>query len=148
MTFRGASALGALALATDDEAERRAALAEGRKLLSKSSMGHNHFNFCEDGMEACLQAGEWDEVEWFTSHLHDYTREEPLPYSDFLISRGQALADFGRGERSEDLAARLRQLRDLASSIHLQFHLPALDAALADLRSESASATTRAPGRV
>jgi hypothetical protein len=107
-------------------------------------MGHNHFNFCEDGMEACLQAGEWGEVEWFTSHLHDYTREEPLPYSDFLIARGRALADFGRGERGEELAAKLRELRDLACSIDLQFHLPAMDAALAELGSESASATKRA----
>ncbi|HKJ50659.1 MAG TPA: hypothetical protein VKB27_04110 [Gammaproteobacteria bacterium] len=90
-------------------------------------------------MEACLQAGEWDETEWFLRHLQDYTREEPLPYGEFLIARGRALVDFGRGERSEDLGTRLRQLRDLASSIELEFHLPAIDAALADLRAESAS---------
>jgi hypothetical protein len=35
-------------------------------------------------------------------------------------------------------------LRDLACSIDLQFHLPAMDAALAELGSESASATKRA----
>jgi len=139
MAFRGPSALGALALSTGDDEERRAALAEGKALLQSSSMGHNHLNFCEDGLEACLQAGEWDETEWFLRHLQDYTREEPLPYSEFLIERGRALADFGRGERDEELTARLGRLRDLASSIDLHFHLPAIDAALADLRAESAS---------
>ncbi len=141
MAFRGASALGALALATDDDDERHAALDEGRTLLQSGSMGHNHFNFCEDGIDSCLRAGEWDEVEKFAQHLQDYTHEESLPYSDFLIARAQALAAFGRGERGEAIAAKLQQLRDQAVSIKLFFQVPALDAALTELRIESVPVT-------
>jgi len=134
MAFRGASALGALALATDDDDERRAALAEGRALLQSGSMGHNHFNFCEDGMDSCLRAGEWDEVEWFARHLQEYTREESLPYSELLIARARALAAFGRGERGDGIAARLARLREQATAVKLLFQVPALDAALTELR--------------
>jgi hypothetical protein len=132
MAFRGPSALGALALSTADAGERRAALEEGKTLLQSSSMGHNHFNFCEDGIDACLQAGDWDGVEWFARHLEDYTREEPLPFSDFIAARGRALADFGRGERGEDLAARLRQLSEQARSVGLLFQVIAIDSALGE----------------
>jgi hypothetical protein len=120
-------------LSTDDADERRAALDEGKSLLQSSSMGHNHFNFCEDGIDACLQAGDWDGLEWFARHLQDYTRAEPLPFSEFVIARGRALADFGRGERGGDLAARLRQLQQQARSVGLLFQVIAIENALAEL---------------
>jgi len=142
MSFRGASALGALALSTDNDDERRAALAEGRALLQESSMAHNHFNFCEDSIECCLRAGEWDDVEWFAKHLEDYTREEPLPYAELLIARARALAAFGRGERGAALATKLEQLREQAAAIKLLFLLPAIDQALAELGAEPAPATS------
>lgn len=132
MAFRGPSALGALALSTDDADERRAALEEGKTLLQSSSMGHNHFNFCEDSIDTCLRSGNWDELEWFARHLEDYTREEPLPFSDFIIARGRALAEFGRGDRGEELAETLRQLRDQANSVGLLFQSLAIDSALSD----------------
>jgi hypothetical protein len=31
--------------------------------------------------------------------LKDFARPEPLPWSDFLATRGHALAAFGRGKR-------------------------------------------------
>ncbi len=139
MAFRGPSALGALALATEDDDERRAALAEGKALLSSSSMGHNHFNFCEDGIDTCLQIGDWDGVDWFTSHLRDYTRDEPLPFSEFIVARATALAEFGRGERSESLLARLEELSEQAGSIKLFFQRQAVDQALEQLRAATAA---------
>ena len=132
MAFRGPSGLGAVALATSDAAERSAAFAEGKTLLQYSSMGHNHFNFCEDGIDTCLRTGEWDEVEWFFDHLQDYTRDEPIPFSDFLIARGRALVAFGRGERTRELGAALRQLSEQAASAGLLFQRRAIDAALAE----------------
>ena len=49
-------------------------------------------------------------VDDFDSALEDYTRPEPLPWSDFYISRGRALAAHGRGERGEELREQLREL--------------------------------------
>jgi hypothetical protein len=109
-------------------------LDEGKTLLQSNSMGHNHLNFCEDGIDACLQAGDWGGLEWFADHLQDYTREEPLPFSEFTIERGRALAAFGRGERSEDLAARLRQLQQQARSVGLLFQLVEIDSALGEFQ--------------
>ena len=139
MAFRGASALGALVLSTDDDDERRAALAEGKNLLLEHAMGHNHFNFCEDGMDSCLQNGDWDEIEWIAKHLHDYTREEPLPYSDFVIARARALAAFGRGDRGAELAAELQRLREQGAEARLLFQLQAIDEALAAFEADPVS---------
>ena len=59
MTFGGPIALGILALAAEDEAQCRAALAEAEAILDEGSVGHNYLNFYEDAMEACLQFGAW-----------------------------------------------------------------------------------------
>jgi hypothetical protein len=139
MAFRGPSALGALALATADDDERRAARAEGKTLLNSSSMGHNHFDFREDGIDTCLQIGDWDGVDWFTSHLCDYTRDEPLPFSEFNVARATALAEFGRGDGGDDLLTRLEELSDQAGSSKLFFQRQAVDQALAQLRAAAAA---------
>ncbi len=99
MRFEGGQALGALALVTDDPTQRRSALKEGQELLRSGATGHNYLWFYRDAIEVCLQIGEWDEVVRYTDALDDYTSAEPLPWSDFFIARGRALAAFGRGQR-------------------------------------------------
>lgn len=132
MAFRGASTLGTLALATDDPQERASALSEGRSLLESDSMGHNHFYFCEDAIEACLQNGQWDATAWYINHLREYTSAEPLPYSDMIMARGEALVEFGRGCRSAGLKAKLEELRDEVNRVGLHMLAISLDEALAE----------------
>ena len=95
--FSGPSVLGALALTTDDAEVRREALAEGERLLRAGSVAHNHFRFYRDAIDASLRAGEWDEAERLAAALEDFTRPEPLPWTDFYVARGRALAAWGRG---------------------------------------------------
>jgi hypothetical protein len=131
MSFIGAPILSALALATDDGEERAAALAEGAAVLRAGSPSHNHFWFHRDAMEVALVLSEWEDAERHATALEDYTRAEPLPWSDFYVARGRALAAHGRGRRDDVTLAELRRLRDEAERVGLRVALPALDQALA-----------------
>jgi tetratricopeptide (TPR) repeat protein len=89
--FFGASILGSLALCTDDAAERAAALAEGEALLDAGSVSHNHFFFARDAIDAALQAHDLDGALRYAARLRAYTADEPLPWSDAVIARAEAL---------------------------------------------------------
>ncbi len=62
--------------------------------------------------------------------LGDYTRSEPLPWCDFFIARGRALAAFGQGRCDPEILAELRRLREEAERNGFTTALAALDAAL------------------
>ena len=130
ITFRGPTALGVLAIVTDDPKRRRSALVEGERLLREGCVGHNHLWFYRDAMEACLDSGHWDDVERFAAALEDYTRVEPLPWTDFFIARGRALAVYGRGRRDAGTITELQRLRDEADRVGLKLAMAALEAAL------------------
>jgi len=85
-------------------------------------------------MDACLDSGEWDEVDRYADALEDFTRVEPLPWCDFFIARGRALSAYGRGQRDETTMEKLRRLHDEADRVGLMMALPEIDAALADAR--------------
>ncbi len=129
--FSGPSVLGALALTTDDPQVRREALAEGESLLRDGSVAHNHFRFYRDAIDASLRVGEWSEAERLASALEDFTRPEPLPWTDFYIARGRALAAWGRGQMDDTTKSMLIHLMDEARHAGLRLALPALEEVLA-----------------
>ena len=126
----GAWCLGILALVSDDEDERRAALAEGEAMLSERVVGHCHLWFYRDAMEACLNAGDFGSVERYADALATFTREEPLPWSDFFIARGQALAVHGRKTKDPSNRDRIASLLATAERIGMGTSVPALARAL------------------
>jgi predicted ATPase len=130
MAFLGPALLAWLALFTDDAAERRAALAEAEALLAAGSVSHNYFFFYQAAIEAALATEDWTAAERYAAALEDYTRAEPLPFSDFVVARGRALAAWGRGERDAASMERLRGLRAHAERAGLRNALAALEAAL------------------
>jgi class 3 adenylate cyclase/tetratricopeptide (TPR) repeat protein len=129
--FSGPWVLGAIALVTEDPDTRQAALAEGETLLAEGAISHNYFWFYRDAMDACLEAGAWDEAERYAAALESYTAAEPLVHSDLFIARGRALAAYGRDPGDEDAIEELRSLRTRAEGFGLRIALPAIDAALA-----------------
>ena len=131
MAFLGPALLAWLALFTDDDAERRAAVAEGEALLAAGSVSHNYFFFYRAAIEIALASEDWCAAERYAAALEDYTRAEPLAWSDFVIARGRALAAWGRGERDATTIERLRGLRAHAERAGLRNALAALEAALA-----------------
>jgi hypothetical protein len=122
--FLGPFALGALALASEDPTVHRKALAEGEALLRAGAVSHNHLLFPRDAIEAYLEAGDWEGVERSAAGLAQYTRSEPLPFSDFCVARARALAAPG-GPRpnAESLTAELERLRKEGERLGLRIAL-------------------------
>jgi class 3 adenylate cyclase/tetratricopeptide (TPR) repeat protein len=119
---------------TEDQGARRQALQEGEKVLREGAVSHNHFHFYADGMDACLESKEWDEVDRYAAALEEFTRPEPLPWCDFFIRRGRTLAAYGRGNRKDSTLQELQRLRGEAKRVGLRMALPAIAAALADTK--------------
>ncbi|HSC96217.1 MAG TPA: adenylate/guanylate cyclase domain-containing protein [Burkholderiales bacterium] len=133
ITFTGPRLLGFLALTVDDPAARRQALEEGQRVLDQGCVGHNYFWFYRDAMDVRLKLGDWGGVERYASALEAYTRPEPLPWTDFFIARGRALAAFGAGRRGEGTAEALARARDEGRRLRLMAALGTLEQALASL---------------
>ncbi len=130
--FLGPWVLSSLALVSDDPARRQQALADGEELLRAGCVGHNYFGFYPEAIEIALSDAAWDEVDRYCASLADYTRPEPLPFSDFYIAYGRALAAFGRGLRDKATIDEIERLRDEAVRAGLTRSSPRLDQALAE----------------
>jgi tetratricopeptide (TPR) repeat protein len=123
--------LGIVALVETDPATRAGAIAEGEAELQRECVSHNHIFFRELAIEASLESRDWQGVESLCARLETYTSDQPLPFSDFVIARGRALAHVGRGVREVALFAKLARLREQALASDLNFAVPALNDALA-----------------
>ncbi|HVO45454.1 MAG TPA: adenylate/guanylate cyclase domain-containing protein [Steroidobacteraceae bacterium] len=136
VTQLGPIVLGALALATPDPARRREALREGQALLERGCVSHNYFWFYRYAIDVSLAEGDWDAADTYARSLEHYFHAEPMPWSDFIIARGQALAGLGRRGPQKQIISELRRVRDDAAALGLKTELERLDTVL-----ESASAT-------
>ena len=128
--FLGPDLMGQLAVLTEDDALRRRSLAEGEELLRAGSVGHNHLRFHRHAIEASLNAREWDEVDRYTQALEDYTRPEPLPWADFWVAWGRALAAHGRDPKSTAAIRNTKHVLEEAQLIGMRPAIPALRHAL------------------
>lgn len=128
--FVGPKTLGCLARATDDPNERRAAIEEALFLLRAGTVGHNFIWFYREAMEGAIEHGEWGEARRFASAMKEFTRAEPLPWSEFFADRALALADFGEHKRSDGLTTELTRLREIAESVGFRTALQAIEEAL------------------
>jgi class 3 adenylate cyclase/tetratricopeptide (TPR) repeat protein len=132
--FLGPFALGALALASEDPSARQAALEEAEELLRAGAVSHNHLLLPRDAIEVYRKTGNWDRVESTAAALEQYTRSEPLPFADFYIACGRALAAFGRGQwDSGELAAELERVRDQGERLGIRAALPCIETAINQL---------------
>ncbi|HKU86478.1 MAG TPA: adenylate/guanylate cyclase domain-containing protein [Casimicrobiaceae bacterium] len=129
--FAGPLVLGAKARLAVSDDERRAALADGERLLREECVAHCHLAFYHWGIEALLEAREWPEVDRYADRLEQAMHGEPLPVIELLVARARALAEAGRGE--PDLAT-LRACLDRARAWDLTAYVPALEAAVAVAR--------------
>jgi hypothetical protein len=102
-----------------------ALLDEGEAIIRAGCSAHNALWFYRDAIEACLDGRAWDRAEGYAAQLKLYTSAEPLPWADFFIERGRALAALGRGQRDGALESELRRLREQAARVGLRVHAPA-----------------------
>ena len=129
--FVGPRIMCTLAQSLDGAEEKRQALDEGERMLEAGSVSHNHLFFYPQAIDTSLETGSWDHIERYASALEAFTRPEPLPWSDFFITRGRALAAYGRGERDDTLLQELRRLKKLADQAGLKTATPSIESALA-----------------
>jgi hypothetical protein len=110
-------------------------LQEGQALLQAGAVSHNHFLFQRDGIDACLDAGNWAGAERCAAALEDFSSAEPLPFSSFHIARARALAAVGSGQPdAATLTAELNRLGKQGEQLGLQIALPAIEAAIQAIR--------------
>ena len=114
VTFIGPAVFATAATLAEDDEEGRKFLQEGESILDSGCVAHNHFWFAQSAIERALAIGDWDEAERYAARLEAYTREQPLPSSDFLIAWARSLAAWGRGDQSETVLAELKRLHHIA----------------------------------
>ena len=127
--FEGPKIISALSRAEDDPVERAALLAEGKEILRRGALGHNHLKFYRDAIEALLSAGDGAGALEYVAALEDYTRAEPLPWSDLFAKRGRLLARALQGI-DEDIRAELTGIRSSLERAGFKPFLPLVNAAL------------------
>jgi tetratricopeptide (TPR) repeat protein len=100
-------------------------LSEAESLLSSGPCtAHNHFHVRALQMEDGWDREDWNAIELAADKLEDFTKPEPLPWSDFHINRGRVLAAWGRGQKDTDYEQRLAQLRYVRRDAGWKIWLP------------------------
>ena len=119
--------LGILALVAPDGSCRAKAIEEAESILAGDCIGHNHLWFRRYAIAASLNVGAWSEAKRHAGALEAFTRPEPLPWADFFIRWGRAVADWHAGQRTATLEGELRGLSNEAQSCGLAAPLPQLE---------------------
>jgi class 3 adenylate cyclase/tetratricopeptide (TPR) repeat protein len=127
--FCGPKVASALARAVEDAKTRAAVLAEGQEMLGRGAVGHNHLWFYRDAIEALLSARDGAGALTYVTALENYTRAEPLPWSDLFAKRGRFLAK-ALHCIDEDIRAELTDVRSSLERAGFRSFLPPVNAAL------------------
>jgi tetratricopeptide (TPR) repeat protein len=130
MSYCGPVLLGLLARATSDESERAAALLEAEQLLAAGCVSHSYLDFYTTAIEVSLQYQRWDEARRYAAALAHYTADEPLPWTDAIVRRANALARLGEQDTSSECLDELKALRETFARMPSKPMLAAIDAAL------------------
>jgi len=109
-TYCGPWCLGIQALHTPNVERARELLAQGEAMLAQGCVSHNHLEFRRAAMEYWLRRGDVRETRRHAAALADYTREEPLAWSQLVIARAQYLADRMEDPSRDGLPARREAL--------------------------------------
>jgi tetratricopeptide (TPR) repeat protein len=132
IAFMGPITLGMRARLARGEAQREAALAEAQGLLAAGSASVNHLYFHRDAMDLYLNLGELDRVLEHADALARYAGDEPIPWSEFFIARGRALAAHARDPSDPRPRSMLAHLRRQARAIGFHVAARAIDRAIGD----------------
>jgi len=127
--FLGPWVLSTLALTSDEENAALAELDEGEKILKSGCVGHNYLDFYRNAMEVAWRYGDTELIERYANALEEYITDEPLPWAQYYITWGRALADHQRKPNNET-AEGLRLVKEAGERLELLASIPILDKAL------------------
>lgn len=118
-------ALSAAARAMSDSDEADRLFREADAILgADSSTGQNHFHVRENQIAKGLAQKDWGAVELAALKLEEFTKPEPLPWTDFHIKRGRVIAMWGRGDEDDSFADHLVDLRRTRDETSIAIWLP------------------------
>jgi tetratricopeptide (TPR) repeat protein len=135
MRFCGPLVLGIKSRICDDARERELCRNEAEALLADGCIGHNVIGYHHHGMEDAICRGEWERALGHAAWLEVHTRDEPLPYADFLVARARVLAGLASRPDDPSLHDELSRLRAEAERVDWRIDWPA-----GMLRGDAASA--------
>ncbi|MES9972357.1 MAG: BTAD domain-containing putative transcriptional regulator [Candidatus Thiodiazotropha sp.] len=107
--------LGVLARVTRDEKQRQDAIREGQRYLDQGSLSHNYLHFYQNMIEVHHHKHEAERILYYADALAEYTRDEPLPWSDFFIARGRLLAQHLGSKNDREMSLQAKQLLQTAA---------------------------------
>ena len=113
--FYGPIICGVQAQACGAGADGRAWIDRGEEMLEQTGLLHNHVIFRKFAIDWAINAGDWPFVERMRLALIAYTKDEPIPYVDFFVSRAGALAALARNPDDLQAAATLERLAATAT---------------------------------
>jgi class 3 adenylate cyclase/tetratricopeptide (TPR) repeat protein len=124
MRFCGALILGLDAKMQESGAERDRLRDEAEALIAAGGIGHSPIGYHRHGVEDTLVRGEWGRARAHVDALEAYTRAEPLPFVDFLVARGRALATVGEFPGNEAAQAEIERLKREAERLDWRLRWP------------------------
>jgi len=130
MAYMGPWILGVLAIATTDDAEREAALAEAEALLAAGAVSHNHAMFYPIAIELSVEREDWAEAERYAALLEAAFAAEPTPRASHEIAVARALAWAAREPASDAYQDEIHRLIAEQERLGQHFCRAALGAAL------------------
>ncbi len=129
-TFIGGWTLGVLALVADTPALRRRALKEGSELCNSGMNGEAVLHFYHYAIMTCSQREMWDQLGRYVQMLEDFTKDDPLPWADFYVAYGRALAKAAQGDRPDTVAEELTEILEKAICMGYTGSVAGIQAAL------------------
>ncbi len=111
MRFIGPFILALKARMESDPVKREQYRSEGQRLIDQGGVGHSPIAYHRLGIEDTLSRGEWERTRAHAAALESYTSNERLPYTDFLIARGRALAALGANPQEAAARGELERLK-------------------------------------
>lgn len=89
-------------------------------MLEAGAIGHCQVELGALAIEGAIERHDWDEAEQQCRRLAHYTRDEPLPLSDFIIRRARALAARARShDNAAEIAALVAEARATGLGLYL-----------------------------
>ena len=128
-TFAGPCLLGIKGYLSGSSEERSGHWNEARAMLDNGCPGHNHLFLVRDLIDICLVEQNWNACETYCSLMESYTKKEPMPWSNLVISRGRCLARLGQGENKSESFQELSDLEEECNRLGFITLIPQLQQA-------------------